>query len=49
MEEVEEFIDACLSIDDLIDIHSPFVKRYDERDVATREDEVATWMIFDGS
>ena len=28
-EEVETFIDACLSIEDLIDIHSPFIKRYD--------------------
>src|SRR5690606_9170755 len=29
---VEEFIDACLSIDDLIDIHSPFIKRRDVPD-----------------
>jgi stage V sporulation protein R len=29
VEEVEEFIDNCLSIEDLIDIHSPFIKRYD--------------------
>ena len=29
VEEVETFIDACLSIEDLIDIHSPFVKRFD--------------------
>ncbi|TWT36501.1 SpoVR family protein [Posidoniimonas corsicana] len=27
VEPVEEFIDACLSIEDLIDIHSPFIKR----------------------
>jgi stage V sporulation protein R len=26
-EEVEGFIDICLSIEDLIDIHSPFIKR----------------------
>src|SRR5437868_7893144 len=32
VEEVEIFIDACLSIEDLIDIHSPFVKRVKERD-----------------
>jgi stage V sporulation protein R len=25
--EVEDFIDGCLSVEDLIDIHSPFVKR----------------------
>jgi stage V sporulation protein R len=28
-EEVETFIDACLSIEDLIDIHSPFIQRYE--------------------
>ena len=27
VETVEEFIDACLSIEDLIDIHSPFIRR----------------------
>jgi len=32
VEEVEEFIDACLSIEDLIDVHSPFIKRQDEED-----------------
>ena len=31
VEEVEEFIDACLSIEDQIDIHSPFIRRRDER------------------
>lgn len=31
VDEVEEFIDACLSIDDLIDIHSPFIKRRDQQ------------------
>jgi stage V sporulation protein R len=29
--EVEEWIDACLSIEDLIDIHSPFIKRREEK------------------
>jgi stage V sporulation protein R len=29
--EVEEFIDACLSIEDLIDIHAPFIKRKEEK------------------
>jgi stage V sporulation protein R len=29
VDEVETFIDACLSIEDLIDIHSPFIKRYE--------------------
>ncbi len=27
VEEVEDFIDACLSIEDLIDVHSPFIQR----------------------
>jgi stage V sporulation protein R len=31
VDEVEEFIDACLSIEDLIDIHSPFIRRRDEK------------------
>ena len=35
VEEVEEFIDACLSIEDLIDIHSPFIRR---REDASRYD-----------
>ncbi len=30
VEEVETFIDACLSIEDLIDVHAPFIKRHDE-------------------
>jgi len=30
VDEVEQFIDACLSIEDLIDIHSQFIKRYDD-------------------
>src|SRR6185295_3926877 len=32
VEEVETFIDACLSVEDLIDLHSPFIKRTDHRD-----------------
>jgi stage V sporulation protein R len=31
VEEVEAFIDTCLSIEDLIDIHAPFIKRFDSR------------------
>ena len=30
-ETVENFIDSCLSLENLIDIHSPFIKRRDER------------------
>ena len=32
VEEVEQFIDACLSIEDLIDIYSPHIQRYERRD-----------------
>ena len=28
--EVEDFIDSCLSIEDLIDIHSPFIRRREQ-------------------
>ncbi len=31
VEEVETFIDACLSVEDLIDPHSPFIKRFDDQ------------------
>jgi stage V sporulation protein R len=31
VEDVEEFIDCCLSIEDLIDVHSPFIKRQELR------------------
>ncbi len=46
VEEVEEFIDACLSIEDLIDVHSPFIRRreevnrYDFQDAEKRKEEV---------
>lgn len=30
-DEVESFIDRCMSVDDLIDIHSTFIKRRDSR------------------
>ena len=42
VEEVEEFIDCCLSIEDLIDVHSPFIKRQDTRprhDLAAGKEE----------
>ena len=45
VEEVEEFIDACLSIEDLIDVHSPFIRRreevnrYDFHDAEKRKSE----------
>jgi stage V sporulation protein R len=31
VEEVEDFIDACLSIEGLIDLHAPFIKRAEEK------------------
>ena len=31
-EAVENFIDSCLSLENLIDIHSPFIKRRDDHD-----------------
>src|SRR5439155_16824395 len=31
-ETVEAFIDSCLSLENLIDIHSPFIKRRDDAD-----------------
>ena len=46
VEQVETFIDACLSVEDLIDIHSPFIKRYEDkdkyefRDATTEDDEI---------
>ena len=38
-ETVESFIDACLSIEDLIDIHSPGIKRRDVEDRSRFEDD----------
>ena len=31
LEEVETFLDVCLSLDNLIDLHAPFIKRQRER------------------
>ncbi|MCO5170567.1 MAG: SpoVR family protein [Planctomycetes bacterium] len=36
-EEVERFLDACMSLDNLIDMHSPFIKR--RREKAHEDDE----------
>lgn len=38
-EEVERFIDGCLSIDNLIDMHSPFIKRRREKETIEEQDE----------
>jgi len=32
VEAVETFIDTCLSVEDLIDIHSPFIQRYEQQE-----------------
>jgi len=32
VDEVEAFIDACLSVEDLIDVYSPFIRRRDKQD-----------------
>jgi stage V sporulation protein R len=37
VDAVETFIDACLSIEDLIDIHSPHIKRHDDRPEPVRK------------
>jgi stage V sporulation protein R len=44
VEAVEDFIDACLSLENLIDYHSHFIERQDkkERTVAGAEDEEET-------
>jgi stage V sporulation protein R len=39
VEAVEEFVDSCLSLDNLIDVHSPYIKR--RADEAPPEDEEA--------
>ena len=39
VETVENFIDCCLTIDDLIDLHAPFIKRHDEPQAAPQMDE----------
>jgi len=32
VEEVEDFIDACLSVEDLIDLHAPHIRRHEKKD-----------------
>jgi stage V sporulation protein R len=32
VDEVEEFLDACLSVEDLIDVYSPFIRRREKKD-----------------
>lgn len=39
VEEVENFIDCCLTIEDLIDLHAPFVKRRNDEGLPPSEDE----------
>lgn len=39
VETVENFIDCCLTVDDLIDQHAPFIKRHDDPISASEEEE----------
>jgi len=39
VEQVEEFIDACLSIENMIDIHAPFVKRKPDKPMNRHHEE----------
>ena len=39
VETVENFIDCCLTIDDLIDMHAPFIKRHDDPFAASAEED----------
>ena len=46
---VENFIDSCLSLENLIDIHSPFIKRRDDHsryDFEPDDDKPATVSKF---
>jgi len=45
--EVEDFIDVCLSLEDLIDMHSPFIKRRAERRREEEEEERRQPARFD--
>jgi stage V sporulation protein R len=38
VERVENFIDCCLTIDDLIDLHAPFIKRQEDRNTSSKEE-----------
>src|SRR6185437_5505767 len=38
-ETVENFIDSCLSLENLIDMHSPFIKRRDDHDRYNFDDD----------
>lgn len=39
VEPVEEFIDVCLSIEDLIDVHAPFIKRPNEKVAGSKQND----------
>jgi stage V sporulation protein R len=39
VEEVENFIDCCLTIEDLIDLHAPFIKRRAEEEAPSEDGE----------
>ncbi len=39
VERVENFIDCCLTIDDLIDLHAPFIKRQEDKNASVENEE----------
>ncbi|MEE9231405.1 MAG: SpoVR family protein [Acidobacteriota bacterium] len=41
LEVVEDFIDLCLSLEDLIDIHAPFIRREPKRGFAKSDERLA--------
>lgn len=49
VEKVEDFIDACLSLEDQIDIHSPFIQRYEPVDKYQFQDATAEEDLDDPS
>ena len=44
---VEEFIDVCLSLENLIDIHAPFIKRTPDRSSERRKEDLPDELIGD--
>ncbi|MBM4319822.1 MAG: SpoVR family protein [Deltaproteobacteria bacterium] len=45
LEEVESFIDTCLSVDNLIDLHSPFIRRLLREEPPVKEEDVRTQEV----
>ncbi len=45
--QVEEFIDVCLSLENLIDIHAPYIKRQPDRSTERRKEDLPDELIGD--